>query len=248
MTTHADLHTLTGAYAVHALSDEERALFEKHLEVCQSCREEVAELTATAARLAAAVAVTPSPAMKQHVLHRVATVRQVPPTVRVAKPATRLRRRLPQLALAACLAAATGLGGVAAWQHQRAENAAVRAEEAQRRTDELAAVVGASDAVARRVSIDGDASATVVFSRQRDKSVLMAAGLPDLPADKTYQLWYDVDGTMRSAGLMDADRTNQAVILSGSANAASAVGITVEPAGGSTRPTTSPLALVALPA
>ena len=49
-----ELHTLTGAYATDALDADERGAFEQHLESCGSCRLEVAELRATAARLAVA--------------------------------------------------------------------------------------------------------------------------------------------------------------------------------------------------
>ncbi|MYS39774.1 anti-sigma factor, partial [Streptomyces sp. SID5998] len=44
MTT-TDLHALTGAYALHALPDDERAAFERHLTGCSSCAREVAEFT-----------------------------------------------------------------------------------------------------------------------------------------------------------------------------------------------------------
>ncbi|MBX9362252.1 anti-sigma factor [Streptomyces sp. WAC04114] len=246
MTTDTDLHTLTGAYALHALSDEEGALFEQHLNACPSCAEEITEFTATAAKLAAAVAVTPSPAMKGQVQQRVTTVRQVAPHVPRTPPAARLRRRLPPLLLAACLAAATALGGVAVWEHNRAEDAVAQQQQARRQADELATVLGASDAVSRRIPLRG-ASATLVVSRAQDKAVVVAADMVAPPKGKVYQLWYDQDGTMRPAGLMDTDRTRQTVALSGSANSASAVGITVEPAGGSDRPTSAPLAVVNLP-
>ncbi|HYN16781.1 MAG TPA: zf-HC2 domain-containing protein, partial [Actinomycetes bacterium] len=51
----ADLHTLTGAFAAHALSDTERLAFERHLEACPACAQEVRELQATTARLGSAV-------------------------------------------------------------------------------------------------------------------------------------------------------------------------------------------------
>ncbi|MFE5393297.1 anti-sigma factor domain-containing protein [Streptomyces sp. NPDC056568] len=248
MTTDTDLHTLTGAYALHALSDEERALFEGHLRACPSCAEEITEFTATAARLASAVAVTPSPAMKQRVRQRVTTVRQVAPYVPRTPSAARPRRRLPPLLLAACLAVAAGLGGVAAWEHDRAEDAVAQEQQARRQADELATVLAASDAVSRRIPLRGGASATLVVSRSHDKAVLAAVDMAAPPEGKVYQLWYDQDGRMRPAGLMDSDRTRQTVPLSGSANSASAVGITVEPAGGSARPTSAPLAVVDLPA
>ena len=54
MSDRADLHTLTGAYAADALDPVERDAFERHLQECADCRQEVAELRATTARLAGA--------------------------------------------------------------------------------------------------------------------------------------------------------------------------------------------------
>ena len=53
---------------------------------------------------------------------------------------------------------------------------------------------------------------------------------------------------MRSAGLMDPGRSDQAVLLQGTVDGASGMGVTVEPTGGSKQPTTSPLALLNFPA
>ncbi|WP_181018887.1 RskA family anti-sigma factor, partial [Streptomyces fradiae] len=79
--TEDHLHAPTGAYALHALPDDERAEFERHLRDCPACAQEVRELTATAARLGAAVAAAPPREMRARVLERIATVRQVPPRV-----------------------------------------------------------------------------------------------------------------------------------------------------------------------
>ncbi|MFI7699847.1 anti-sigma factor domain-containing protein [Nonomuraea sp. NPDC049480] len=57
-----DLHTLSGAYAVHALPYAEWVLFEEHLRACQICGAEVRRLRETVARLAEVVA-EPPPAM-----------------------------------------------------------------------------------------------------------------------------------------------------------------------------------------
>jgi anti-sigma factor RsiW len=46
-----DVHSLTGAYALDAVSDVERQVFEDHLAACDPCRQEVLELRITAARL-----------------------------------------------------------------------------------------------------------------------------------------------------------------------------------------------------
>jgi len=52
-----DLHTLCGAYAVHALPCAETALFGRHLLWCPRCAAEVRRLRESAARLALALAV-----------------------------------------------------------------------------------------------------------------------------------------------------------------------------------------------
>ena len=72
-----ELHLLTGSYALDALTDDERAEFEKHLDRCPSCAEEVRGLRETAARLAMATAVTPPPGMRQEVLAAAALTRQL---------------------------------------------------------------------------------------------------------------------------------------------------------------------------
>lgn len=78
MTT-ADLHRLSGAYALHALSEDEREAFERHLTGCEPCAQEAAELCATAARLGLAASAAPRREMRDQVLRRITTVRQETP-------------------------------------------------------------------------------------------------------------------------------------------------------------------------
>ncbi|WP_327402555.1 anti-sigma factor [Streptomyces sp. NBC_01288] len=249
MTT-VDLHRLTGAYALHALPDEESTAFERHLAGCEPCAEETAELTATAARLGLAVAATPPTALRERVLRRITAVRQETPgrhpRNRTA-PAGPRTRTLSRWALAACLAAATALGGTAVWQHQRAEDARDRARQAVRASDEIAAVLAAPDARTRVAGLAGGATGTVVVSQGRDRAVFVVSGMTRPPGGKVYQLWFDDSGTMRSAGLMNPARTDQAVLLRGTVDGSSGMGITVEPAGGSPHPTSAPLALLTFP-
>ena len=74
-----DLHHLSGAYAVDALDDAERASFEQHLAVCADCRAEVAELSATAHSLGALTEATPPASLRASVLSGIARVRPLPP-------------------------------------------------------------------------------------------------------------------------------------------------------------------------
>ncbi|MEV0126634.1 anti-sigma factor [Streptomyces sp. NPDC050703] len=246
----ADLHTLTGAYATHALEDEEREAFERHLSACESCAQEVRELRATTARLGLAASVVPRPAMKDEVLHRIATVRQVLPAERGpdGSPPKQRPRRLAQWALAACVAAAAALGGTAVWQYGQTQAARDQARQAEQQSQELAALLAAPDAKTRAAELSGGAGGAVVVAESRDRAAFVATGMAKPPAGKVYQLWFSDDGVMRPAGLMDPGRSTQTVLMEGPLDGAAGMGITVEPAGGSARPTTSPVAVVDFPA
>lgn len=120
-----DLHSLSGAYALDALTDEERADFEIHLDRCPTCRDEVASLREVAPLLAETVATAPPASLRSNVLTRARETRQYPPRVALGEPHTEgeavtsapvipLRRRRGWVALAA--AAALVVGGGVTWQ------------------------------------------------------------------------------------------------------------------------------------
>ncbi|NEB82536.1 anti-sigma factor, partial [Streptomyces sp. SID14478] len=119
---------------------------------------------------------------------------------------------------------------------------------AEQGTERVAAVLAAPDARTGSAKLAGGATGTVVVSAGQDRAVFVVSGMAHPPQGKVYQLWFDDGGTMRAAGLMDAGRSDQAVLLDGGVGAASGMGITVEPAGGSDRPTTAPVALMRFPA
>ncbi|WP_369009209.1 anti-sigma factor [Actinomadura sp. BRA 177] len=84
--------------------------------------------------------------------------------------------------------------------------------------------------------------APLVASASRGRVVVASSGLRTLPSSKAYQLWLiDADGP-RSAGLLPDDRTHP--VVAGTWRPSDKLGVTVEPAGGSARPTTTPLVLV----
>ncbi|MFI6638684.1 anti-sigma factor domain-containing protein [Streptomyces sp. NPDC050504] len=256
-----DPHTLSGAYALGALSDGERAAFERHLTGCEGCAQEARELSATAGRLGLATAERPPARLKPEVLRRIAHVRQDGPVVAGHRaawtgplpvparvPAPPRRRVTPRWALAACLAAAAALGGTVAWQqHQRAEEAQRQAQADRSRLVTVAGVLAADDATARTGRLPGGGSGTVVVSRDLDRAVFAASRLPGPPPGRVYQLWYDDGDGMRPAGLLDPDRPTGAVLLEGGVGSAKGMGITVEPAGGSPRPTGAPLMVLGFP-
>jgi anti-sigma-K factor RskA len=237
-----ELHLLTGAYALDALDDVERAGFERHLRTCGSCAAEVIEFHEATARLADRVATPPPDALRAKVMAEVARTRQLSPTERRHLHRPSLRRTLATAAAAVVIAGTAALGGVA-WQgHQAANDARVAAAAAAERSTQITEVLtdpGRSEAVG---TVAGGGTATVVSARGR--AVLATAKLPALPSGKQYQVWLvKADKQILSAGMLGIQAGSGQSLVSGVGNG-DAVAISVEPAGGSKQPTTTPIVAV----
>jgi anti-sigma-K factor RskA len=237
-----DLHTLTGVYALDAIDGSERERFEHHLMRCQPCEHEVRGLQETATRLGQAVAARPPEQMKARVLATVATTRQLPPlpdTRPLPAPSAGWTRRLAVPVAAACLGVAIVLGvllGIS--RHQ------LSTETARQRA--IAAVLTAPDArlVKEPTSLGG--VATVVVAPHLHEFIFTGAGLPALADARVYQLWVmGPHGTATSEGLLARTGNGQTapVLVAGLARG-DRVGVTVEPAGGTTKPTTTPIVVI----
>jgi anti-sigma-K factor RskA len=66
-------------------------------------------------------------------------------------------------------------------------------------------------------------------------------GLQKLPTSRTYQMWTLHSGTATSAGLIENLKAGKVMSMP---SAGTTVAITVEPAGGSTEPTSKPIVTV----
>ncbi|WUH91983.1 anti-sigma factor [Streptomyces sp. NBC_00433] len=248
--TGGDLHTLTGAYAVGAVTGPEADLFRGHLRDCEACAQEVRELRETAARLAMAVAEQPPAGLRERVMSAIPEVRQLPPDVPdavVLAPARRgWRQRLPVLAAAACLAGAVAATAVAVQARQEAGAERVRTAGVERQAAAVGALVAVPDATFRTAALTTGGTATVVASARLRQAAVLYRGLPALPDARVYELWYRRGGVMVPAGLLDRGRTAGAALLDGAPAGADGVGITAEPRGGSAAPSGAPLALLPL--
>ena len=108
---------------------------------------------------------------------------------------------------------------------------------------EIKAVLSDNSSYTAELDFEDGASATVVHSAREGRAVLLTDDMPAPPPGKTFELWLqDGAGAMHPAGLMDTPGDNK-VLLDGDASAATGVGITVEPDGGSEEPTSDPIAL-----
>ena len=246
----ADIHGLSGAYAVDALDDVERADFERHLQQCPECQDEVASLRAAAVELTHASALTPPPALRDSVLRQISTVRPLPPLTGDTGPApqaeatvtpieTRRRRVKPLTWLVAAAAAAVLAIGGLVWSPWQSD------EPAPQQLTATEQVIRAKDAQRYEKVIDG-ARATIVRSKSLGKAVIIAEDMPAAPEGKDFQVWYqNPEGAMVSAGLMPHEaKPTVSMVLNGDASKFNGVGITVEPTGGSPEPTSDPIALI----
>lgn len=250
-----DVENLTGAYVLHALDEDEATRFETHLGESEQTRAEVTELSDTAVLLGLAVEpVTPPASLKASIMAQLDSTPQLPrEDVAVAPVDARFTGAAqakaqarwfsrPVTALVAAAAAVVLIvgGGVAVssisnnMQYQQAQ------------ADQLAAINAASDSQRVISEVDGGGSATLVWSAELGSSVLMVDGFEALPADKVYELWYINSDGARPAGTFTVGESGSTWrVLDGTMGAGDAVGVTVEPVGGSESPTTVPIVSIA---
>lgn len=225
----SDLHTLSGAYALDALSPEERALFATHLDECSACREEVRELREAAARMGAAEATSPPRALKARVLAAADRQPQLPPRMATQQLARR-RRRAAWIGGAAA-AAVLLLGGTLTVERLQQPDQPVFAGSS------VARVFDAPDAHTATVRTANGGRLRVATSPGRGQMAVATRGLPRL-SRHTYQLWTIRNGRATSAGLIGHPATGKVMPLP---RAGTTVAITIEPPGGSDQPTQKPI-------
>jgi anti-sigma-K factor RskA len=120
-------------------------------------------------------------------------------------------------------------------------NAERALQDAERTSSEVAEVLAAPDATIVS-SDDGAAVARVVASPSRGEAVFVADGLESAPRDRTYELWVIDEERAVPAGLFDPDEDGRVTrVMTGDMANAQAIGVTVEPAGGSPEPTSEPI-------
>lgn len=238
----ADIHTLTGAYAVDALPEDEARFFSAHLEQCDACRQEVEELRSTAALMGTAAYEAPPASLKAAVMAEIDTVRQEAPTrvTPLQKPRDGWYQRLLAPAAAVLVVAVLGLTAIIGQMNDRIaglEAGALR----------VADVVAAGDAQTISVPGPDGATARVVYSAARGEGVFLAEGMPALSEDQVYELWLIGDSGATPAGLLQADGRGRVThVMTGDMSQVAAIGVTVEPAGGSPQPTTDPIIVAEL--
>jgi hypothetical protein len=141
--------------------------------------------------------------------------------------------------LAVVVLSAGAIFGAVAWQAEHEVGAA------QQRAQQIAEVLNAPDAVILTDRVKTAGTATIVMSGRDHALVFTTAGLPQLPASRCYQLWLMGPAGDRSAGMLPSPRDGMTspVIASG-LRAGDRIGLTIEPDGGTSRPTGAPILLM----
>ncbi len=242
-----DLHSLSGAYVVDALTEQEHRDFEVHLDGCATCRAEVDSLREVTPLLAETVAVEPPSSLRADILARVRETPQEPPLMAGgndsgggSEPAEELATVLPLRprwrSRGAALAAAAALlvGGGITWQVVDQVTTSVSDE-----------VLAAPDARTWETTTPDGGRVEVTRSADMGRAVLRVEALPDPGEGRAYQAWLqDDEGSMVPAGVMTSATSE--MLLEGDVDAAVGVGLTTEPAAGSEQPTSDPVALIEL--
>ena len=222
--TDFELLELATPYALHAVSDAERAEIERRVAaapspVAAAFDDEVRAVRETMAVVSAATAAEPPPHL------RAATLGAV-------QPDAGHRPRWRTAVFAAAAAIAIGLAAFGAGVLARPPAKQTVAEQ----------VLAAPDmrAVSRPLA---DGTATVMFSRDRNAGVLVMNNVPPPSPGTVYQMWLIGTNGPTSAGTMDTAAVSPSTkAMLTDLGSSTALAFTVEPGHGSPQPTTPVLA------
>lgn len=248
MTRREDAHLLSGAYALDAVTPEEAELVEAAMEHSEELRSEVVGLTDTAVALGLGLQpVAPRPQLRASILDAIETLPQLPPEAQPVEqeasetampagshvvPARRRRRRRPVVLLAAAAVAVVLFGGGFLVQRTLLEP-----------QSQFIAVTAAPDAHHASERVSGGGIAMVYWSKSEHRTAVVLTGVR-APSGKVLQLWSVRSGNVTSAGLYDAH--DPYALITGTPSSGELLAVTVEPEGGSTRPTSKPIVAVKL--
>jgi anti-sigma factor RsiW len=230
--TPEELESLLGAYALDAVSDDERVRVEEHLRTSPRAAAEVAAYREVLAQLHTEEGIPP-PALWDRIA---ASLEERPPPLRlevVRERRGRRGRRPPGWTIATIAAGMLLLGGLlgllaSQWADSNGDSLAAQVDHAR------------SDPTVRQVALaSADKSLLVNALIAADGGAwLEARDLPALDAGHTYQLWGLRDGTPVSLGLLGRDPM---IVTFRADGPFGALAVTAEAAGGATAPTTTPV-------
>jgi anti-sigma-K factor RskA len=259
--THQESMDSAASYALDALDQEERRVFEAHLSSCAQCQSEVAacrEVTGVLAHAAPASPIPDSGALRDRILRDARQIRPIGTAPRSAAPASPRVTVRPRgsvvswLVAAGAVVAAVGMGMVYRAERERVAHLQIELATAQatlaRDDSTLAAFLGPEvHVVSLTAPSEQKPRLRVFWNHTRRAFIVTALNLAPAPAGKTYQLWALRKGKPpMSMGTFDADasgRTATTLVVTREIDDGGLIddcALTIEPAGGSPQPTEQP--------
>lgn len=229
-----DITTRAASYAAGALTAAERRDIESDLRRDRRLATEVREFSETAALIGlAAPAVAPDPALRAGILDAIAELPQDSRVVRgpwLSRPVVAL--------LGAAAAAVLAVAGTML---------DLDLDLVPREPSVVDQIVAAADYESASGDVVGGGTVKAIWSDSLDRAALLVSDLGAPPSGRTYQMWFiDAEGAATPAGtFVPASAGTQSFALDGEMERGDAIGITVEPAGGSPSPTTTPIVVIA---
>jgi anti-sigma-K factor RskA len=232
---------LKDAYVLGALPEEERLEFERYLAAHPDLQAEMEELSTVAGLLAFSVREQePSPDLRRRIMDTVEAEAVQPRTSQRRSWLSRLWEAVGprDLALAAAAVLAIGL-----FSWSMLLQGEVR--DLQGRVQSLQSQPQDQSQGPQMIALGGTGTEQGVraelITLEGDRAVLVAENMPPAPEGKTYQIWVIKDDTPRPSGLFEPRGDTIAVVVENPVEGADAVAVTVEPEGGSRKPTTDPM-------
>lgn len=234
----ARFEELKDAYVLDALTEDERRELEEHLAAHPERQAEVDELGAIAGLLALYPQEQEPPPELRHRIMSAVEAEATPSRAgdRPSRPASSWLGDLFAWRQVALGAATVLLVGLLSW------NVLLRSD-----VQDLQGQVQSMQETeeTRTIALQGtgpaqDARAELI-STSDTRAVLMVENMPDLPEDKTMQIWVIKNETPKPSGLFDPGADAAAAVVKEPMKGADAIAVTVEPKGGSRRPTTDPM-------
>jgi anti-sigma-K factor RskA len=237
---------LKDSYVLGALLEEERMEFERYLVAHPDLQAEIEELSTIAGLLALSVwEQEPAPELRRRIMDTVEAEAVHP--AEVVHPRARRRSWLAGLWEAvgprdlALVAAAMLVIGLFSWSmllqgEVRDLQGRVRSLQSQPQEQsqgpQMIALGGAGTEQGARAEL-------ITF--EDDRAVLVAENMPPAPEGKTYQIWVIRGDTPQPSGLFEPKGDSVAAVVEKPVEGADAVAVTIEPKGGSKKPTTDPM-------
>jgi anti-sigma-K factor RskA len=232
---------LKDAYVLGALPEEERLEFERYLAAHPDLQAEMEELSTVAGLLAISVREQePSPELRRRIMDTVEAEAAQPPTSHRRSWLGRLWEAVGprDLALAGAAVLAIGLFSWSMLLQGEVRDLQGRVQSIQSRPQDesqgpqMIALGGAGTEQGIRAEL---------VTLENDRAVLVAENMPPAPEGKTYQIWVIKGDTPKPSGLFDPRGDSVAAVVENPVEGADAVAVTIEPEGGSKKPTTDPM-------